>query len=95
MGTERTQQRRSGPEPVSHSSGLNHWGLVPGGDAPDAKTGPEALRVELHYEPTLGGMSDKGEGFLEEADLSRGLMDREHLEWGENKEKTLQAQARA
>lgn len=89
MGREGTQQRRSGPEPVSHSSGLNHWGLVPGGDA------PEALRVEVHYEPTLGGMSDKGEGFLEEADLSRGLKDREHLEWGENKEKTLQAQERA
>lgn len=40
-------------------------------------------------------MSDKGEGFLEEANLSRGLKDREDLEWGKNKEKVLQAQIRA
>lgn len=40
-------------------------------------------------------MSDKGEGFLEEANLSRDLKDREDLEWGKNKEKVLQAQIRA
>lgn len=40
-------------------------------------------------------MSDKGEGFLEEANLSRDLKDGEDLEWGKNKEKVLQAQIRA
>lgn len=40
-------------------------------------------------------MSGKGEGFLEEVDLRRGLKDRQDLEWGENKEKALQAQERA
>lgn len=56
----------------------------------------EVLRAKLCYESSLGWMmSDKGEGFLEEANLSRGLKDREDLEWGKNKEKVLQAQIRA
>lgn len=63
---------------------------MPDRSSADADMIQEALRAKLCYESTLGWMmSDKGEGFLEEVNLSRGLKDREDLEWGKNKEKAL------
>ena len=89
-----THQRRTGPETVSHSSGPeplgSSWRVVPARSPAEPDTIQEALREELHSESTLGWIiSDEGEGFLKEADLSRGLKDRQDLEWGENKEKAL------